>query len=66
MCGHGGAALRGASGRQADAGFLNPLAAGRERFGAAVVLISPGPSCAPQAHGSPVTCVVWSAVFFFY
>ncbi len=66
MCGHGGAALRGTSGRRADASFLNPLAAGRQRFGTVAVLISRGPSCDSQAHDSPVTCVVWSTVFFFY
>ena len=66
MCGHGGAALGGAPGRRADAGFLSPLAAGRQRFGAAVVLVSCGSSCDSRPHGSPVTCVVWSAVFFLY
>ena len=66
MCGHGGVALGGTPGREADASYLNLLAAGRQRFGAADDLISRGPACDPQAHDSPVTCVVWSAVFFFY
>ena len=66
MCGHGGAALRGTPGRRADASFLSTLAAGHRRFGTVAVLISRGPSCDSQAHDSPVTRVVWSAVFFFY
>ena len=60
------AGLRETLGRQADASFLNPLATGRQRFGAAVVLISRGPLCDLEAHDFPVTCVVWSAVFSFY
>ncbi len=32
--------------------------------GIGAVLISRGPLCDPQTHGSPVTRVVWSAVFF--
>ena len=65
MRGHRGPGLRGTSARKADASFLNPLTAGRQRFGAAVVLISRGLSCDPQVHDSPVTRVVWSKVFFF-
>ena len=66
MCGHGGAALSGTPGREANASILNPLAAGRQRFDTVAVLISRGPSCDSQTHDSPVTCVVWYAEFFFY
>ena len=66
MCGVDGLCKRVTSGRKADASFLNPLAAGRQRFGAVAVLISGGQWCVLQAHDSPVTRVVWSAVFFFY
>ncbi|QDV86841.1 hypothetical protein TBK1r_58660 [Stieleria magnilauensis] len=55
----GDGALRGTPERQAGAGFLNPLAAGRQRFDTAAVLISCGPLSDPQAHDSPVTRVVW-------
>ena len=60
----GDGALRGTPARKADAGFLNPLAPGRQRFGAVAVVISRGPSCDPQAHDSPVTRVVWSEAVF--
>ena len=59
MCGHGGAAFHGTPARKADASFLNPLAAGRQRFGAAVVLISRGPLRDLQTHDSPVIRLVW-------
>ncbi len=53
-------------GCQASASFLNPLAAGRQRFNTVAVLNSCGLSCDPQAHDSPVTCDVWSKVYFFH
>ncbi|QDV88259.1 hypothetical protein TBK1r_72910 [Stieleria magnilauensis] len=54
----------GGPGRQADASFLNPPAAGHQRFVAVGVLISCGPLSDPQTHGSPVTRVVWSEGVF--
>ncbi len=66
MCVDGGLGLRGLSGRQAGTSFVGPLAIGRQRLSAIAVLISRGPSCDLQTHGSPVTRVVRSKVFFFY
>jgi hypothetical protein len=48
MCGAVGMGLYGTPGRRAGASVLNPLAAGRQRFGAKAVLISCGPSCDPR------------------
>jgi hypothetical protein len=61
-----GLGLGGAPSRRAGASFLNPLAVGRQRFGAIAVLISRGRSSDPLAHVSPVTRVVCPKVFFFY